>query len=87
MKNLFWKIYLLSLLLMAMFIPALCNGCAVETEAATNYERFTREYAGSSCYIITDNDTGVQYLAYDVGTLQGRGAGLTKLEVSDGNDK
>lgn len=74
---------LVALLLLAIIISFVCNGCAVETNAMTNktMERFTREYAGNDCFIITDNETGVQYLAYVEMSNYGRGIGLTRLEA------
>lgn len=81
-KNNPW-ISLIALLMLIMIITMACNGCAVETNATTNQtmERFTREYAGNDCFIITDNQTGVQYLAYVEMSNYGRGIGLTRLEV------
>lgn len=74
---------LVALLVLALIVSFVCNGCAVETTAATNktMERFTREYAGNDCFIITDNQTGVQYLAVIEYTNYGKGVGLTRLEV------
>lgn len=78
------NVALVALLLLAIIISFVCNGCAVETTAATykTMERFTKEYAGQDCFIITDNVTGVQYLAYEKSYNYGTGVGLTKLEVS-----
>lgn len=74
---------LLALLVLALIVTWICGGCAVRTEAATNktMERFTEEYAGNDCFIITDNETGAQYLAYVRYTNYGQGIGLTKLET------
>lgn len=76
-------ISLIALLMLILIIVTVGTGCAVETEATANQtrERFTREYAGSDCFIITDNQTGVQYLAYVEMSNYGRGIGLTRLEV------
>ena len=73
---------LMALLILALIVSFVCNGCAVETNATTNQtmERFTREYAGSDCFVITDNETGVQYLAVIEYTNYGKGVGLTRLE-------
>lgn len=71
---------LLVVLLLAIAISFIVNVCSVDTEAATKCERFTTEYEGNFCYIITDNDTGVQYLAVEFGTAYGKGVGLTRLE-------
>lgn len=74
---------LVALLILALIASFVCNGCAVETTAVTNktMERFTKEYAGSDCFIITDNQTGVQYLVVAEYTNYGKGVGLTRLEV------
>jgi len=64
---------LVALLLAAVILVLTCTGCAVYTAAETDTEtraRFTYEYAGvgpcmESLYIITDNETGAQYLAWD----------------------
>jgi hypothetical protein len=71
---------LVALLILALIISFVCNSCAIETEAATNYNRFTKEYVGNDLYIITDNETGIQYMAYVELTNRGGGVGLTKLE-------
>lgn len=72
-----------ALLILALIVSFVCNGCSVETNATTyqTQERFTREYAGRDCFIITDNETGVQYLAVIEYTNYGKGVGLTRLEV------
>lgn len=75
---------LLALLLMALIVTWICGGCAVHADAATKktVDRFTVEYAGNQCSIITDNETGVQYLAFEKSSSAfGRGIGLCKLEV------
>ena len=77
-----------ALLILVFIFSVVCIGCAVETNAKTyqTMERFTREYAGNDCFIITDNQTGVQYLAYVKSYNYGTGIGLTRLEVAeDGN--
>lgn len=73
---------LVALLILALIVSFVCNGCAVEADAvvAKNMERFTVEYAGSECYIITDNVTSVQYLMVCEMSNYGRGVGLTRLE-------
>lgn len=74
---------LVALLILALIVSFVCNGCSVETNATTyqTMERFTREYAGNDCFIITDNQTGVQYLVVAEYTNYGKGVGLTRLEV------
>lgn len=79
-RNYKHHVVMVALLLLAIIVSIVCNGCAVETEAATNYGRFTKEYVGNDLYIITDNETGVQYMAYVELTNRGGGVGLTKLE-------
>lgn len=66
---------LVALVLLALILVLSCTGCAVEAAAAETEpaRRFTSEYTGNYCTIITDNETGVQYLAYN-------GHGLCKLE-------
>lgn len=59
------------------------TGCSVETEAAvhTPSVRFAVEDFGNGCSIITDNETGVQYLYYyESITSYHDGSGLCKLE-------
>ena len=71
-----------------LILAIIFTGCAVETDAATaekTVERFTVEYAGNNCSVITDNETGVQSLAYRESTNYGKGIGLTKLEGANGN--
>lgn len=68
-----------ALVLLAAILLLICSGCGTTTEAANN--RFTSENAGKLqdigfFYIITDTQTGVQYLLADIPN----GGGLTKLE-------
>lgn len=71
---------LVALLLAAVILVLTCTGCTVRAswdDAETNTApRFTYEYVDHRCTIITDNQTGVQYLYY----ASGYGGGLTKLE-------
>lgn len=73
---------LVALLLMALILVFTCTGCTKASAATEN--RFTQEYhylnGYHSAYIITDTETGVQYLAYEVQSNYGRGVGLCKLE-------
>lgn len=75
---------LLALLLLAFIVAWICGVCAVRTEAARNETppRFTVEYAENQCSIITDNETGVQYLMYRETSNYGKGIGICKLEVA-----
>lgn len=71
---------MVALLLLAAILVLTCTGCTTEAAAATE-TRFTAEHAGyhrdvGNLYIITDTETGAQYLLADVPN----GAGLTKLE-------
>jgi hypothetical protein len=70
---------LVALLLLALIVTWICGGCAVQTEASENFpvERFTTKIAGFNIRIITDNETGVQYLVYG----NTYGLGVTKLEA------
>jgi hypothetical protein len=75
---------LVALLLAAVILVLTCTGCVVRaswgnTEDGTT-ARFTVEYAGAEIRIITDNETGVQYLAY----VHANGAGLTELLPGEG---
>lgn len=80
-KNNPW-VSMVALLLLAAILVLVCTGCAADTEEKANDRgRFTVEFARNfngteKLYIITDNETGVQYLLADVYN----GAGLTKLE-------
>jgi hypothetical protein len=70
---------LAALILLAVVLVMACTGCTVRAswgeEETEPTPRFTTEYVGSRCTIITDSETGVQYLFY-----KGHGAGgLTKL--------
>lgn len=74
---------LAALLLLAVILVFTCTGCTSQAVAAETKPapRFTVEYAGNSCDIITDNETGVQYLFYSYGTTHNNMAGgLCKLE-------
>lgn len=73
---------MVALLLLAIILVLTCTGCRIETNAAETEPapRFTSEYAGNNCTIITDNETGVQYLAYVRESNYGKGIGLCKLE-------
>lgn len=74
---------LVALLLLALILTLTCTGCTVraswgdaETETAP---RFTRERASDNCTIITDTQTGVQYLYYHAGY----GGGLCVLQPGE----
>lgn len=80
---------LVGLLLLLCIILVMFSGCSSDytndknayMEEATEHQRFSVEYfnisSHSSAHIITDNETGEQYLFYKFGS-QG---GLTKLET------
>lgn len=72
-------------LLLAAILVLTCTGCSNTAEAAITVEttteettppRFTVERAGPNIKIITDNETGVQYIAY----IYNGSCGLAKLE-------
>lgn len=72
-----WVSVVAALLLVAILVLT-CTGCGT---AAATASRFTAEHAGNlygvgDMYIITDTETGTQYLLADVPN----GAGMTKLE-------
>ena len=78
-KNNPW-VSIVALVLLAAILVLVCTGCAAEAEEDAR-SRFTVEFARNfngtdQLYIITDTETGVQYLLADVYN----GAGLTKLE-------
>ena len=79
---------LIALLFLVVFIAVLFAGCSAKkddtdetTAYADEYKRFEVEYfntsSHSSAHVITDNETGEQYLFYKFGS-QG---GLTNLET------
>jgi hypothetical protein len=76
---------LVALLILALIVSFVCNGCAVEANAAGNNERFDVDIQFTSgfrsVHIITDTETGVQYLYYRSGSGSNGGSGLTRLEV------
>lgn len=55
---------LVALVLLALILVLSCTGCTVEAAAATDC-RFTSERFTGGYLIITDNETGVQYLYVD----------------------
>lgn len=77
-------------LLLGLLLVILCAGCAsvdatYPGEPAVESGRFTIEHhtMTSSIYgvrIITDNETGVQYLVY----TNGQGCGMTVLQEKEG---
>jgi hypothetical protein len=81
-RNYKHHLVMVALLLLALIVSFVCNGCAVETDAVAmeTKERFTEEWAGRNISILTDNETGVQYLVYSEYTNYGRGVGITRLE-------
>lgn len=77
-------------LLLGLLLVILCAGCATVEEPdpgepAADSSRFTYEHAAwlpsiGNAYIITDHDTGVQYLlVHDV-----YGTGMTALQTGEG---
>ena len=71
---------LVALLLAAIILVLTCTGCSTEMTVHKNSGRFTTvryfNPDAPDCYIITDNETGVQYLFVDTSY----GSGLCKLE-------
>lgn len=75
---------LVALVLLALIL-ATTAGCAAPTEAAEDeaaaaWTRFDVEDYGPNCKIITDTETGVEYLVY----WTTRGVGMTVLENGEG---
>ena len=74
---------LVALVLLAAIMVLVCSGCTADDRVNThkNSDRFTveryyyNEAGMPDCYIITDTETGVQYLACHLS----RGMGLTPL--------
>lgn len=79
---------IVALILLLVLVVCTCTGCADTTEAAEEKtDRFTIEKAktnnvGVDVRVITDTETGVQYLYVDGGYCYG--AGLIKLEEGEG---
>lgn len=79
---------LAALVILATILVLTCTGCGTKDPVKTYKEsdRFTveRYYYGLAdmpdCYIITDTETGVQYLACHMA----RGMGLTVLQPGEG---
>lgn len=71
---------LVALVLLVVLVVCTCTGCTDVTEAEEpprfKVERMTNDTHRFNTYIITDTETGVQYL-YIGGDRQG---GITKLE-------
>ena len=70
---------LVALLLLVTLLVAICTSCGVTQAEAEEPDRFTVERTDSNqmdTYIITDKETGVQYLYVS----SGYGAGLTVLQ-------
>lgn len=67
-------------LLLGLLLVILCAGCSTEGTFRAD-DRFTVDRDGmSGCYIITDTETGAQYLAYK----STYGCGLTVLQTGEG---
>lgn len=65
------------IVLLVLILVRSCTGCgAVAEEESPDAGRFTAEYCGEGCYIITDNQTGAEYLFCKIGYS----GGLIKLE-------
>lgn len=69
---------LVALLLFAIILLLTFTGCTTEAAAAETKtaDRFTVKHVNDGCTVITDNETGVQYLAYILQTVHGKGVGL-----------
>ena len=77
----------IALVLLFVILLFSCAGCETDATAATEEKtaaRFTAEHIETDgpgvCYIITDTETGVQYLFFSIG--DGRG-GLTVLQTGE----
>lgn len=71
---------LVALLLLVTLLVTVCTGCNATEAEAEETERFTIENVGgimcAYAYILTDNETGVQYLYVN----GGEGGGLIVLQ-------
>lgn len=71
---------LAALVLLVTLLVAVCTGCGATQAEAEETERFTIENMGgimcAYAYILTDNETGVQYLYVN----GGEGGGLIVLQ-------
>lgn len=77
----------IALVLLFVILLFSCAGCETDATAATEEKtaaRFTAEYSKTdgtgACYIITDTETGVQYLYFRTGNGDG---GLTVLQTGE----
>lgn len=77
----------IALVLLFVILLFSCAGCETDATAATEEKpaaRFTVEYIETDgpgvCYIITDTETGVQYLYYRNGSNAG---GMTVLQTGE----
>ena len=70
---------LVALLLLAMIVIFTCVGCRSQEYATETAPRFTKERESDCCTIITDTQTGVQYLYYHAGY----GGGLCVLQPGE----
>jgi len=75
---------LVAMVLLAVILVWTCTGCTTAAAAAedqpSNKWRFVSENCGDGCTIITDTQTGVQYLYHG----SGYGGGLTALQPGEG---
>lgn len=75
---------LVAVLLLAVILVTVCIGCSGQVDAAETEDRFTvdvwahrdPETYYMSWYILTDNETGAQYLV----VAQSNGVGVTALQ-------
>lgn len=72
---------LAALVILATILVLICTGCTAEAaETEKTPYRFTVQDAGNRCHIITDTETGVQYLYFWYGSC---GGGLTVLQPGE----
>lgn len=79
MSNKFKKI-VASLIGIAIIASIALVGCGTEAVASNEPNRFSEEYYSGNNYIITDNETGIQYLFHD----DYKAGGMTVLMDEDG---
>ena len=71
---------LVAMALLVTILALICSGCAAEAaETEKTPDRFEKEYLGDGITIITDTQTGVDYIFYKAGYS----GGLTVLQPGE----
>ena len=78
----YWRAVIVAILILLLaFVVTGCTDRCSGLEENKASERFTVETVNTSIQILTDNQTGVQYLVYRTQM----GIGITKLEAREEN--